>query len=952
MGGASAPGHRPRLAVTPVRVAAAAALVMLAGAGPRVGAAWAQQPGAKEGREGAEQASTDEISRRADPRRSLARPPAMPVPGQPVPAPARAATPAEAVAAAAAAAAAARQQPGAQQPGEAPAGGGGGAGEGPVQVPGEMRDGVFRFGPFSEPVDVKVLADLVFEQLGLEYIATDVALRDKKVLLPTQITLRREQLLPFLSLLLEQNGQVLSQEMGLYVVRPGNEVGSNLAAGEFATTQVIPTPGIKPSAVQGLLTTMLSRGAAQGVPAPTLAFLDDLGLIIATATPRQIEQVRAFVQILVEETARTEWTRFEIRHIAAPVARQRVLELLGRGGGRSGGFAAPQIDPNTGQAIAAAPTGGGGGGSLSNLSERLKVDFQGNSLLFQGRFDEQELLRRALRVVDVVNTLQQRWWSVGRAEQIISVGQLRGLGQVIRLQGSQPRGGFDPFTNPQGGVGNLAAFGQPQTGAGAAGSDGGSVFLLDPEGRGFVYYGTPEQQLQVERLVEELKNLATQEDIIYEFYKLRNAKAEDVSEVVRGLISNQVPTGTSPLLPGGDSRGSRQARTPSGLNTVRTNPLPSGEPAGDGTTAIEASEDIFVLADAANNQVVVKAPRRLQPQFRALIERLDLRRPQVFIEAQIVVLTNSDDFRLAFETQLINAGGTGGVARTNFGLTSTTTGTGAGATTANILTRPTVSPLAGLTAAVIKSDQVPIIINALANTTDARLVASPRLLVDDNEEAQIESIEQRSTGSQTVTDTSSVVSGFGGYEDAGPKLTVTPRISSGDYLSIDYEFELSNFVGTSANPNFPPPRQRNRVSSKSVTIPSDSTIVVGGLTFDQNDDTVIKIPFLGDIPIVGQLFRDEQKSSVRRTIYIFLTPRIVRDRNFDDLRILTRGPAAVAGIKEPLPPPRAVVAEVGSGSGAYDGGRDGPGRRGPADRPPTQPAEAPPLPPPAPVREE
>ncbi|MGQ0627253.1 MAG: hypothetical protein ACT4PL_04030, partial [Phycisphaerales bacterium] len=104
----------------------------------------------------------------------------------------------------------------------------------------------------------------------------------------------------------------------------------------------------------------------------------------------------------------------------------------------------------------------------------------------------------------------------------------------------------------------------------------------------------------------------------------------------------------------------------------------------------------------------------------------------------------------------------------------------------------------------------------------------------------------------------------------------------------------------------PPARLENTVESVA-TIPSDSTIVVGGLDFVQTNRTVVKVPFLGDIPIVGQLFRDEQKSNVNRRLYIFITPKIMRSPTFDDLRLLTMGPDAVlkAGDNANLPMPEA-----------------------------------------------
>ena len=637
-----------------------------------------------------------------------------------------------------------------------------------------------------------------------------------------------------------------------------------------------------------------------------------------------------------------QFTRFTLKHVSAPTAKQRILEQLGKVQQRAGGG---QIDPNNVAAMQQQAQLGGAGGagqSISNLSDRLTIDPQGNALLFRGRPDEQELLARMLSIVDVFNDLTGKWYPIGSAAREVAQQASRlGLGTTITLQNAQ---GTDATA--------LRALqpGQPGSqGQQGSGSElGGSTFILDAQSRGFMYYGTSEQQKRVEKLVEEFAPLTDLEAVVYEFYKLRHSEAEKVAEVIRGLLSNSVPTSSSPLLPGGGAGGrsgtsasAQRRNNPSAGTKAGETPNPQNSSGGSGGSgdsfAIDSSDDVFVLADKSNNQVVVKAPRRLQMQFARLIDRLDLRKPQVYIDAKIVQLTDSDSFRLAVESQLINANGTGGVGTTVFPNGAATYGTASAS--GNILNRPAISPLAGLTAAIIKSDQVPLVITALANTTDARVVAEPKLLVDDNEEATIKSLEQRPTQTTTVTGSSATafpVSGFGGYEDAGPELTVKPQISSGDYLRLKYELKLSSFVGEGSG-NLPPPRLTNEVKSDSVTVPSDSTIILGGLVFDNIRNTVFKVPLLGDIPLVGFLFRDEAKSSTRTRLYVFMTPKIMRDNTFEDLRLLSRGPKLAAKLEEQLPEARPERMELSTANLMPRGNVLG-------DAKPTPPGKSPPMP--------
>jgi general secretion pathway protein D len=240
---------------------------------------------------------------------------------------------------------------------------------------------------------------------------------------------------------------------------------------------------------------------------------------------------------------------------------------------------------------------------------------------------------------------------------------------------------------------------------------------------------------------------------------------------------------------------------------------------------------------------------------------------------------------------------------TNFGLgslTNTTAGTPP-VTTGGFLSPKTVATgLVGLTAAVIKSDQVPIIINALKRDADTRILSSPQILVDDNEEAEIVSVDQQPTTTSTQTSGNPIQESFGGYEEAGTTLFVTPSISEGGYMRLLYEVELSNFVGVGSG-GVPPPKQVRNIRSNSVTIPGDTTIVVGGIKVDAKSSTVVKVPLLGDIPLIGHLFRDTNKSNATTRLYVFITPRIMRDVNFTDLRLLTRGPRAESELPPDVP---------------------------------------------------
>ncbi len=465
--------------------------------------------------------------------------------------------------------------------------------------------------------------------------------------------------------------------------------------------------------------------------------------------------------------------------------------------------------------------------------------------------------------------IRQQYFAGTAVLQIADLARQRGLGEVITLEDTSQQNQFNNVvfrgSQPQ----QSQSFGQSQQ------IIGGPTMIVDPRRQSIIYYGTATQHAELE---DWIKLLDVSEDIItLEYYKLSNARAVDVAEIIQGLISGQSQTGDSAFLP--NSQGFNPITGFQNQNPNRGN----GEEAGFAPDP----NRVFVIADESNNQVIVKAPKKQQDEFAKLVGRLDLRRPQVYLEATIVAVTDTRNFRLAVETQL--AAGQF-QAQNLFGLSD------AGASFLD--PRVIATGLPGFSSALIRSDMVPFIINAIQSDTDSRIISAPQLLVNDNEEATIASIEQQPTTTTTQGNATTNVA-FNDFVDAGTTLIVTPTISEAGYIRLEYSVELSNFVGVGAN-GIPAPRQQRNVDGIA-TIPSDATIVVGGIEVSNTNNTIIKIPLLGDIPLVGHLFRDTNKTKSKTLLYIFITPRIMTDPSFQDLRLLTKGPQLQAGIDRKLP---------------------------------------------------
>ncbi len=750
------------------------------------------------------------------------------------------------------------------------------------------------FGVFSEPVQLGTLIDFVGQTLGINIVVKGMP--SGEIVFNAPIEVPQSQLLDLLDAMLEQYAFTIVSEptTGFYVVQPVTDVRPSIG-GARASVRIIPTPNIKPSQLVDPLNAVL--GASEG-GRTTVQAVDQLGVVIVSAPARDITRIESLIEELRRVDSLQQYIRLELKHIAAPAALERAVGLVGGGTTRTDGFnQMPQNFQRGPRGEPMQPQSSGTGGSFSNLADRITVDPQGNALIFRGTAQEIERVRSVMAQIDVPNTLEPRGYYAGSsAAQIADMAQIRGLGEVIQVQDDQSQfGEFNQFQFFQA----QNRLGQQQTTN--PGTRGGPVMVVDPTRGNIIYYGTPEQHLQMANLMKELRT--EDERVVIRNYVLNHSDAETVADLITGLITGQRQTGEAPLLP--TTRGTNRVGT--GLPRARLN-----DPAASSGDEVSASFDpdvVVVLPNIENNQVVVQAPIKQQEEIAKLIERLDRRRAQVYLQAVIVSVTDDENFLLAFESQYLR--GDFGIG-TNFGLSTAST---------DFTSSKNVAPnLAGLTAAVIKSDYVPLIVNASQTNTNTRILSMPQLLVNDNEESEIVSLSEEPYSEITTTDGNDPLQGFGGFAEAGTTLRVTPSISDGGFLRLNYYVELSNFTDATGTNGNPPPRDRNTISG-AVTIPSDATIVIGGITVDNVRNTVAKVPFLGDIPLVGELFKRRNEINNKARLYVFLTPRILTNPNFADLKLLTRGPQAEMDLDPDAPelmpepirmalPPRGAAPEL------------------------------------------
>jgi len=309
---------------------------------------------------------------------------------------------------------------------------------------------------------------------------------------------------------------------------------------------------------------------------------------------------------------------------------------------------------------------------------------------------------------------------------------------------------------------------------------------------------------------------------------------------------------------------------------------------GPGASAARRTRRTVIQAHEESNSLVVSAAGTKWKQIQLLIDKLDRRQPQVLIEAALVELTTGDLDRFGVELGLIdlkeNGDFTRGFGFTSFGQSEFSDTDDDGLPDTRL---PSLEdPLQGITGGIISGGgdfAVPLLINALSTDDRANILSLPSVLVNNNASATVETKESRPTQTQNQG-TATTQSGVGQPRDAGISLEISPTISPNNYLRLNINLTVSRFVGA-FDPNSVTGGgiTQSRSIKTQVTMPSDATMVIGGVIEDQESSNNGGIPILKDIPLIGMLFRRGEDERKKTNLYFFVTPTILDEDDFQDL---------------------------------------------------------------------
>lgn len=356
---------------------------------------------------------------------------------------------------------------------------------------------------------------------------------------------------------------------------------------------------------------------------------------------------------------------------------------------------------------------------------------------------------------------------------------------------------------------------------------------------------------KIEQLIKAMDIAAPEGKGKINVYYLKNANAEDIAKLLAALVA-------------------RLPVPPPGANATTTASILEGK--------------VNISADKATNSLIIVAQPEDYELVKDVIQKLDIRRRQVYVEAAIIEIGLARQRDLGFELQVpinqstFDAGQTTAVGGTNFGSIGNAVVGGPAA----------LASMNGLAVGAVKGTfkfkgieylSIGALLRAVQTDADVNVLSTPNILTTDNQKAKIMVGENIPfVGSQTQSAATGGNTTFNiERKDVGISLEITPQITSDDNVRLEINQEISSVIATAGlNPNLVGPSTSKRSASTTVVVKDRETMVIGGLIRDNVVSSTMKVPLLGDIPILGWFFKYKTTKVEKTNLMIFITPHIIK----------------------------------------------------------------------------
>ena len=308
--------------------------------------------------------------------------------------------------------------------------------------------------------------------------------------------------------------------------------------------------------------------------------------------------------------------------------------------------------------------------------------------------------------------------------------------------------------------------------------------------------------------------------------------------------------------------------------------------AAGGAAASPQNGEVSVWADTQTNAIVVNAPPKMMRSLMQIVDKLDIRRAQVLVEAIIVEVIANKTAELGITWAVEGAASTTPISATNFPSLGPGVVQLAGAAAGGGETPVDPSSLIGegITFGVGRLSDTGVsfaaILRALEGDADTNIISTPSLVTTDNEEASLNVGQEVPFVTGSFTNTGGNIGSVNPFqtiqrEQVGVKLTITPQINEGNSLLLDISQEISNIAQSVEGATDLITNQR--IVETTVIVDDGQILVLGGLLEDVLRESEQRVPILGSIPFLGALFRAQKTDKVKTNLLVFIRPTILRD---------------------------------------------------------------------------
>lgn len=484
----------------------------------------------------------------------------------------------------------------------------------------------------------------------------------------------------------------------------------------------------------------------------------------------------------------------------------------------------------------------------------LTPDVRSNTIIVRAPRDSMDLIQRMIRDLDHDDASAQnvRVIKVQHAEAESIAEILTNLFRLDRrgnLYVLKPRD-VPAVAGEEGGVGATAAPGRGTTIAGleltmVPDEKQELSITVDPRSNSLLVSGTPNYLNAVERVVRELDTdqLTTRDEQVY---KLKNASATEVASTLTRFV---------------DGERAKMVEAYGGNRPALASRL--------------LDQQVTVVGDQKSNSVLLTGSQRYMERLKGIIRELDVEPPQVLIQVLLaeVTLENSEDIGLQFAR--VNVGDYS--AAGGFGLDKSGFAANAPRPPGLLALAPALFAGLGVPNIAIGGPDFDLLLNALASQNRVQLLSNPSVMVANNTEGMIQ-VGQTIRVPDAVTVSSAGQQSAVRAEEIGVILTVTPSINPDGFVKMVVEPEISRLSKQTVDisETFRSPIIERRRANTTVTVRDGETIVIGGLINDRYERTDKKVPFLGDIPLIGLAFRQKSEATSKTELLIVLRPYVVR----------------------------------------------------------------------------